>query len=125
MRHYLIGPGCALAALLTALPAVAGATPTLQPAMMSRPALARAAYRHRLHHHRQVIPQQQPGPQATERVPTGGGDYGGPDSAFPEGENSPVRPGGSYAVTAPIGSPAYAIQKEQQDRLCRDSPEVC
>ena len=118
MMKPLIRAECAIAALL-ALTSAVSAMPA--GSKLPQPVVHRMAYRHHAHRHG----LQQPDPGYERQVPTGGGDYGGPDTAFPVGENSAVRPGGSYAITAPIGTPAYAIQKEQQRRFCRDNPEVC
>lgn len=126
MRRRLLRPGCALVALLAAA-TIASAMPVSRTTDSSRPAVfavEQVTDRHRVRHPRHRS-QPRPGLASEPPVPTGGGDYGGPDSAFPVGENSPVRPGGSYAVTAPIGSPAREIQKQRQNRLCRDYPEVC
>ena len=124
MARRLISSVCTMAALLASVTAVprASAMPVLQAAEPPQSTVEQVTYRHRIHHRRSL---RQPEPEYDNRVPTGGGDYGGPDTAFPVGENSAVRPGGSYAITAPIGTPAYAIQKEQQRRFCRDNPEVC
>lgn len=126
MRKHSIDSGWVVAALLALTPVASGAS-AAPPVRASGPRqlpVERAAFRRHVHHHRPGVPQQ-PGPRDAGREPTGGGDYGGPASAFPVGENSAVRPGGSYAITAPLGSPAYAIQQEQQRRFCRDNPEAC
>ena len=126
MLKRLIRPGCAVAALIAVASATSSvsATLALRAGRSSYPAVEQVIDRPHVRHHRRGL-QQQSDPRYESEVPTGGGDYGGPDSAFPVGENSAVRPGGSHAITAPIGSPAYTIQRNQQDRFCRDNPEVC
>lgn len=126
MLKRLIRPACAIAALIAFVSATSSvsAMPGRRAGRSSHLAVEQVTDRPHVRHRRRGL-QQQSNPRYESEVPTGGGDYGGPDSAFPVGENSAVRPGGSYAITAPIGSPAYTIQRNQQDRFCRDNPEVC
>ena len=98
MMKPLIRAECAIAALL-ALTSAVSAMPA--GSKLPQPVVHRMAYRHHAHRHG----LQQPDPGYERQVPTGGGDYGGPDTAFPVGENSAVRPGGSYAITAPSAPP--------------------
>ena len=120
MLKRLVISACIGAGLVSLVPVVevVSAMPVL-PAIHSLPSPVERvrARRHDL--------QQRSAPRDDGLDPTGGGDYGGPASAFPVGENAATRPGGSQAITAPIGSAARTIQKNRQDEFCRYTPERC
>ena len=125
MLKRLVISACIGAGLVSLVPVVevVSAMPVL-PAIHSLPSSVERV-RDRHHHARRHDLQQRSAPRDDGQEPTGGGDYGGPASAFPVGENAATRPGGSQAITAPIGSAARTIQKNRQDEFCRYTPERC